>query len=379
MYEPGRPNLAMLALLWPAIAAGSVSDMAAAVAKQFVGLAVGAERPVAPEPPWATAHVIALELQTARLRDFSKDTKGPAALLCAPLAIHSAAIVDFASHHSLVAALRQAGLGHLFVADWRSATPEMRYLGIDDYLASLNVMVDEIGAPVNLIGVCQGGWMALVYATRFPKKVRKLVLAGAPIDIVAAPSSLSSLAGSTPLEVFRELVRLGDGVVPGRKLQTFWGPDLVHSDYIRQVLQTDANDDSAGLDRLEARFREWYAWAIDLPGTFFLEVVERLYKRNELATGAFTALGRENRLSTMCAPVFMLAARDDELVVPSQLFAVESLVGTAAHNLRRAIVPCGHAGLFTGKQTLERTWSKIAHWLAEPQEGAARFRKASAE
>ena len=58
----------------------------------------------------------------------------------------------------------------------------MQFLGIDDYLADLNVLIDEIGAPVDLIGLCQGGWMALVYAARFPGKVRKLVLAGAPVD-----------------------------------------------------------------------------------------------------------------------------------------------------------------------------------------------------
>ena len=30
----------------------------------------------------------------------------------------------------------------------------------------------EIGPPVDLVGLCQGGWMALVYAARFPGKVR---------------------------------------------------------------------------------------------------------------------------------------------------------------------------------------------------------------
>jgi pimeloyl-ACP methyl ester carboxylesterase len=41
--------------------------------------------------------------------------------------------------------------------------------------------VDDIGPPVDLIGLCQGGWLSLVYAARFPGKVRRLVLAGAPI------------------------------------------------------------------------------------------------------------------------------------------------------------------------------------------------------
>ena len=100
-----------------------------------------------------------------RLRDFSTEAKGVPTLLCAPFALHGAAISDFAPGHSLVAALRRAGIHRLFITDWRSATTDMRLLGIDQYLADINVLVDEIGGPVELIGLCQGGWMALVYGS----------------------------------------------------------------------------------------------------------------------------------------------------------------------------------------------------------------------
>ena len=75
----------------------------------------------------------------------------------------------------------------------------MRFLGIDDYLSALNVAVDQIGGKVDLVGLCQGGWMALVYAARFPAKVRKLVLAGAPVDIRAAPVGAVGFRGSDPI------------------------------------------------------------------------------------------------------------------------------------------------------------------------------------
>src|SRR5262249_1283532 len=64
---------------------------------------------------------------------------------------------------------------------------------------------------VNLIGVCQGGWMALVYAARYPSKIRGLVLAGAPVDINAGKSELSRVAHSVPSSVFKQLVELGGG------------------------------------------------------------------------------------------------------------------------------------------------------------------------
>jgi hypothetical protein len=59
----------------------------------------------------------------------------------------------------------------------------------------------------------------------------------------------------------------------------------------------------------------------------------------------------------------MLAARDDELIAPPQLFAVEHLVGTPAHHQRKAMAPCRHVGLFMGKRTLEKNWPEIARWI----------------
>ena len=49
---------------------------------------------------------------------------------------------------------------------------ETRLNTIDTQLAALNVAVDDTGPPVDLIGLCQGGWLSLVYAARFPTKVR---------------------------------------------------------------------------------------------------------------------------------------------------------------------------------------------------------------
>ena len=195
MYEPAGRPFPQLAFLWPALAAASVGEIAEAMAKQFVDLAVGPENGPAPnEPNWATPNTIALELKTVRLRDFATSGEGHPTLVCAPFALHAAAVVDLAPGHSLIAALNGAGLRRVFVAEWRSADADMRFLGIDDYLANLNVLVDQLGGTVDLIGLCQGGWIALLYAARFPAKIRKLVLAGAPIDIAAEPSALSTLA-----------------------------------------------------------------------------------------------------------------------------------------------------------------------------------------
>lgn len=224
MYGLNSSQFAAMAFLWPALVAESASELASATARGFADLAIGPQPPTR-EPQWTTPNRVALELPSVRLRDFSTSADGSPTLLCAPFALHQATITDFAPDHSLVAALRTAGIERIFVTDWRSASPDMRFLAIDNYLADLNVLVDELGGYVDLIGLCQGGWLALTYAALFPLKVRKLVLAGAPIDVAAGTSRLSRLAHDTPLAIFHELANLGGGRILGRHALRFWAPD----------------------------------------------------------------------------------------------------------------------------------------------------------
>ena len=76
-----------------------------------------------PEPVWATANEIVLELPAARLRRFDRPAAGSAGtpiLVCAPFALHDARIADLCEGHSLMARLRGAGRP-LYLVEWLSA------------------------------------------------------------------------------------------------------------------------------------------------------------------------------------------------------------------------------------------------------------------
>jgi poly(3-hydroxyalkanoate) synthetase len=350
------------AFLWPALVAATAAEINLTIAGELAQLAMGRQlNPNFDEPLWATPNEIALELSSMRLREFSPASGGPAALIVAPFALHYSNVVDFASGHSLVAAVQNAGRSRVFVTDWRTATPEMRFFAIDNYLADINVAVDEIGGPVDLIGLCQGGWMALIYAARFPGKIRKLVLVGAPVDVSAGNSALTGLASNVPLCVYKNLVAFGNGRMPGQRLLEIWGPWRPDAEGIRHALQLSATADRVGT--LTTRFRDWYETAVDLPGTYYLQVVEWLFKENRVALGQFKALGRRIDLAAVRIPIFLLAARDDELIPPDQIFAVERHVGTSARDLNKAVAPGGHLGLFMGARTLAQVWPNVVHWL----------------
>lgn len=350
-------------LSWPFIAAAAAGDMLAVQAGQMARLLspLGSDEERPPKLDWSAPNRVVLELSTMDLRDFSDGRPGVPTLVCAPFSLHGATIADLAPGHSVVEALALHGASRIFVTDWRSATPDMRLFTIDTYLADLNVAVDEIGAPVDLVGLCQGGWLSLAYAARFPDKVRKLVIAGAPIDTEAAESVLSVAAHVLPLVMLDEVARLGDGRVIGRRAADLWATTLQSGDALT-ALQLSP-EEYGPQDELQVRFRRWVEGTVDLPGVFYHQTVQWLFKENRLAEGRFMALGHPVDLAQVRQPLFLLAAQDDEIVPPAQLFALRGLVGT--QDVQSVMEPGRHLSLFFGARTLRRAWSRIARWLAQ--------------
>ncbi|KWV48877.1 poly(3-hydroxyalkanoate) synthetase [Bradyrhizobium macuxiense] len=303
-----------------------------------------------------------------RLRDFSKTADGRPLLVCAPYALHRAQIADFAPGHSLMEALQNAGVARLYLTDWRSAAPQMRYFSIDSYLSDLNVAVDAMGPPVDLAGLCQGGWLSLLYAARFPGKVRRLVLAGSPID-VSVPSQLSRMVASLPQQGFEAMVQQGDGIVSGKHMLQFWSVPFGLRD-VEAALQRSLDDKSADATALLDRFAHWNCETLDLPGTYYLEVTDWVFRQNRIAAGDFVALGRQVDLAEVKVPIFLLAAENDIVVPRDQAFATMPLLGTPPPWLESSTEPCGHLGLFMGCKALTNSWRRIARWLQSDLGGA---------
>ena len=137
------------------------------------------------------------------------------------------------------------------------------------------------------------------------------------------------------------------------------------------VLQNPPNTASGRRRELADRYRQWYGETVNLPGAFYLQVVKWLFKENQIAEGCFVALGKRVDLMSIRAPIFLLAAGNDEIVPAGQLFATARLVGTPAEHLVKMTEPCGHLSLFLGAVVLHDAWRNIARWLgddlSEPQ------------
>jgi len=353
--------------LWPWIAASALTRGALETGRGSMEANDGdVALPRVSEPEWASPNHVTSEFDAMRVRDFSvARSKQRSTLVVAPFALHDARIADLSSGHSLIETLRANGCSRLFLVEWKSATAKTKLRTIDSYLCDLNVAVDDIGPPVDLIGLCQGGWLSLVYAARFAGKVRRLVLAGAPIDLMAEPSLPSAEARITPEAVIDDMIRAGDGLVLGRTLLELWPREHDESAFVIDALQFPGAPANEKDRRTVETFLRWQRRTLDLPGPYFLEVFDWLFRENRIAAGRFHALGRLVDLRELRCPLFLLAGDRDSIATAGQVLAAATLTGVRPRDVETAIAPCGHLALFVGRDTLKNEWPRIARWLAE--------------
>lgn len=134
--------------------------------------------------------------------------------------------------------------------------------------------------------------------------------------------------------------------------------------YIQDQVDLYEHIDDPGYIAKEEAFARWYENPIDLPGRWYLQVIEQLFKENRLAKGSFVGLGRRLDLKRITCPVYLLAGEADDITTKEQVFNAKDLLGTPKDRIEKKLVPGGHIGLFMGSRTLTEVWPRIAHWIA---------------
>jgi polyhydroxyalkanoate depolymerase len=362
---PARPATLGIPAFWPMTMAAELLEQGLDVYARNLKFVeeetkIYAER----RPRLATANRARLDLRTMVLRDYGEPGSGIPTLVDAPYAGHTAVIADYHRGQSLVETLLANGIAHVSLTDWKSASGDMRDLEVDNYLAELVVAIDDLGGRVNLVGLCQGGWMAAMVAARFPEKVNSLVLAGAPIDTDAGDGPIKRMAHASPMSFYEELVTLGGGLMRGKFMLQGWKNMHPEQHYILQHIDLYEHIDDPAYLTKEETFERWYENPLDLPGRWYLQVIREIFKENRLAKGRFVALGRTLDLRRITCPAYLLAGAGDDITTPEQVLNAARYLGTAKERLRQETVPGGHIGLFMGAHTLREHWPGIARWIA---------------
>jgi poly(3-hydroxybutyrate) depolymerase len=316
-------------------------------------------------PQWATEHSMVFEAPVARLRDFSV-SGGPRGvvptLVLPPQAGHDSCIVDFSPEQSQMGCIREAGLTRAFTLDWVGATRETAGATIDDYLDVIDRAIEHCGGRVNLIGDCQGGWLATIYAALAPERINTLTIAGAPIDFQTGEpvigDVLGGLAPGGDLRFYEALVASGGGVLKGRHMLNGFlliGPGAEVS---RQLDLLCHVGDSEHVDRYRI-FEDWFKHVQDVPGTFYLWIVRHLFSGNELIRGELEVRGSLVDLGRLEMPLNLLAGAADHITPPDQVFALADYASTPEEDVVRRVSSGGHLGLFMGHEALSEHWPPL--------------------
>jgi poly(3-hydroxybutyrate) depolymerase len=329
-------------------------------------------------PQWATEHSVVFETPVARLRDFSVSgaPRGLVpTLVLPPQAGHDSCIVDFSPEQSQMGAIRGAGLRKAFTLDWVGATRETAGATIDDYLDVIDRAVEHCGGRVNLIGDCQGGWLATIYAALSPERINTLTIAGAPIDFQTGEpvigDVLRGLAPSGDLSFYEALVASGGGVLKGRHMLNGFlliGPGAEVS---RQLDLLCHVGDAERVDRYRV-FEDWFKHVQDVPGAFYLWIVRHLFSDNELIRGELEVRGRLVDLARLKMPLNLLAGATDHITPPDQVFALADYASTPEEDVVRRVSSGGHLGLFMGHEALSEHWPPLLAAVLERSRPARR-------
>lgn len=332
-----------------------------------------------PLPDWRTTYVeVPLPPRFAaiiKLLDFSladqpdNQTLVPT-LVLPPQAGHHSYIADYSVEQSQVQTLAQSGLTRIYCVEWLSATPQTSQTSIEDYIEALRYCIKQIGGKANLVGDCQGGWLAAIYAAIHPNTVHTLSVAGAPIDFQAGDGGIKQavnlISKSFPddgMSFYRKLVEMGGGVLNGNFLIGGFNvmkPEQLPERYLD--LYENVHDPMA-LKRYR-EMKNWYDAAQDISGTFYLWLVEHLFRDNELILGRLQVGGQTVDLKRISCPVFLLAGDRDHITPADQVFNMAYYISTPPDQIHKLLVKAGHIGLFMGKEPLAQAWLPLGQKVA---------------
>ena len=323
-------------------------------------MAVTADRTA---PAWTTPHEIVFQTPLARLRDFSVSRRRVVpTLVLPPQAGHDSCIVDYSAEQSQMRTIVEAGLERALSLDWVSATRETKDASIEDYIDVVDRAVNHCGGRVNLIGDCQGGWLATIYAALYPERINTFTIAGAPIDFHAGEPVIHEVmrrvAPDGNLRFYETLVATGGGILEGRHMLTGFILIQPGAEISRQIDLLLNLHDPAHVERYR-EFEDWFKHTQNVPGAFYLWIVRHLFRDNELIRGTLKVRGQEVDLGRLDMPLNLLAGATDHITPPDQVFALAEYASTPSEQITRHVSSGGHLGLFMGHEALREHWPRV--------------------
>lgn len=271
-------------------------------------------------------------------------------------------MLDLQPDRSYIKNLLDNGLD-VYLIDWGFPTKGDRYISMDDYVNGyINNCVDFVRKKhrvdkINILSICQGGTLSVIYSSLYPNKIKNLVTHVTPIDFNTNDGLL--FRWSKDMD-FDKLVEGFDGLIPGDFLNQ--GFDMLKPMMKVQKQQTLANslEDEAKLTNF-LRMEKWISESPAQTGECFRQFMKDLYQQNKLVKGELEVGGKKVNLKNLTANLLNIYATEDHLVPPAATIPLNDLVGSKDKELYS--FKGGHIGVFVGGKSQKELAPAVVSWL----------------
>jgi poly(3-hydroxybutyrate) depolymerase len=329
---------------------------------------------VAGEPVAVTEHKVC-ELPFGTLLHFRKAlaTPMPRVLLVAPLSGHFATLLRETARTLLA--------DHdVYITDWHNARDvplSQGEFGLDHYTSYLIKFLEVLGPGTHMIAVCQPCVAALAATALMaeddnPAQPRSLTLMAGPVDCRINPTGVNELANSKPIEWFeKNLISpvpwphkgMMRQVYPGfLQLTAFLCMNLERHKKSFEDLYRHVREGEFDKAQIIRAFYDEYLAVNDLPASFYLQTVAKVFQTYDLPRGELTWHGRKVNLKAIRRTALLTVEGErDDICAVGQTVAAQDLCSSIrpymkTHHVQTGV---GHYGVFSGKKWNQQIYPRV--------------------
>ena len=274
-------------------------------------------------------------------------------LLVIPSLINRSYVLDMEPRRSLMRFLsRHAGKAHLL--DWGNPEEEPINLDIAQYITqrlepAIDLLYATHGKPVNLVGYCMGGLLAMAASIRQPHKIGKLALLATPWDFHA--QGMQQPPAILPQAEW-------DGVLPHEFIHNWFylqKPWSVHEKFARFAKYKENSPRLKEFLKIE----QWLQDGVGMSAKVAQECFIGWASENKTNQGKWQIEGQPILPNQIQKPTFLAIPERDGIVPPASTIP---LVNAWPHaHIHR--IQAGHISMIAGSKALDSLWKPLASWL----------------
>ncbi|HZK91279.1 MAG TPA: polyhydroxyalkanoate depolymerase [Stellaceae bacterium] len=297
----------------------------------------------------------------------------PRVLLVAPMSGHFATLL----RHTVRTMLPEHDI---YITDWHNARDVPLSAGdfdFDDFIDHVIQCLEIMGPGSHVVAVCQPvvavlAAVALMAQSDHPCQPRSMTLMAGPIDTRIKPTKVDDLAMEHPIEWFEtNLISRVPAchagahrrVYPGfLQISAFMAMNLErHVRAFGRQFESLVDEDDKGIAAHRAFYDEYFA-VMDLPAPFYLQTVERIFQKHELARGVLVSRDRKVEPAAIQRTALLtIEGENDDICAVGQTLAAQELCTSIApmrrgHHLQTGV---GHYGVFSGRRWAGEIYPRV--------------------